>query len=353
MIYLVNLLKPFDKMELSLLNLLLNESGPILRWLSVTQLSPDDCQFDREVLQSDLLGCEEVHRWLDRLGRGPVHHSMDASVENVLAKLAEYGLQAGMADLDLRLLPYCAVGEGETYHAEAIIHVPFLVRLGYNLEPRVAGWIAQRIDVLAELADRQDYNFFMSETERQFLPPSQRLIHGNPKLFYRPHFNSHWGTLGLPTCYDLYAMAYLPKDDPAIRRKIEQIVSYLLDPRFQDIPDGFIWNAQLHRPYTAGRVFLACLPLESQPEKLVLFLELLAHFECGKASAWFKRGMAHLEMFRTQRGTYRFPPTYLSEKHSYYLYSGMHMGLGEQSRNSHALELESTFRMLRLKALAN
>ena len=93
------------------------------------------------------------------------------------------------------------------------------------------------------------------------------------------------------------------------------------------------------------RVFLACLPREGQSENLVLFLEMLARFECGKASDWFKQGMAHLESFVTENGTYRLPPVYLSEKHSYYLYAGMPMGLGETPRDAHALELESTFRM--------
>ena len=61
--------------------------------------------------------------------------------------------------------------------------------------------------------------------------------------------------------------------------------------------------------------------------------------------------MTRLETFCTERGTYCFPPEYLSEKHSYYLYAGMHMGLGEVPRDSRALELESTFRMARIKKL--
>jgi hypothetical protein len=338
-------------MDASLNSYLLNESGPILRWLMTTQVQADFYSLDREHLQVDLLACDEVQYWHNLLGRGPVHHSMDASVENVLAKLGEYGLQSGMADLDARLAPYFAISEGETYHEIAVILVPFLVRLGFVREPHVTNWITQRIDSLHKLACRQDYDFFMTETERLRLPPSQLNLHGSPKIFYRPHFNSHWGYISLPTCYDLYTMAYLPRDNPAIQQKIERIVAYLLDPRFQKIPEAYIWNAQLHRPYAAGRVFLACLPPANLPEKLVLYLELLAHFKCGRASAWFQQGMAHLETFRTQHGTYCFPSRYLSEKHSYYLYGGMHMGLGETPRNTHALELESTFRMLRLKTL--
>jgi hypothetical protein len=276
---------------------------------------------------------------------------MDSSAENVMAKLAEYGLKSGMADLDEHLLPYCAVGEGEDYHDHALILVPFLVRLGYDSEPRIANWMAKRIEVLYKLAISENYDLYMSESERQCLPANQRTLHENPKLFYQQRFERRWGILGLPTCYDLYALAYLPKYDPLIRQKVESIVTYLLHPAFQDTPGGYIWNPQLHRPYAAGLVFLACLPRVGELEKLVLFLEMLAQFDSGRVSDWFQWGMTLLESFSTEHGTYCFPRKYISEKHSYYLYAGMHMGLGEVPRDSRALELESTYRMARIKKL--
>jgi hypothetical protein len=348
-------------------------SSPILRWLVATQLLPDDDSIDRAALQADLIQCPEVRRWLNLLGSGPVHHSKDSAAENALAKLCEYGLRAGISELDVKALPYCAVAEGEPYAAEALILVPFLVRAGYADEPRVARWMERRIQVLYELAHARDYDLYMNETERKVLPPSQQTLHGAPKLFYRPHFSDHWAYLGLPTCYDLYALAYYPKEDPATRHKIETIVEYLLDPAFQDTPGGYIWNAQRRQAYAAGRVFLACLPrLEGlidgsrsdeknvyqvrqespqyEQHKLVLFLEMLARFECARISAWFRNGLAHLETFRTPADTYRFPRAYLAESSGYYLYAGLHMGLGESPRDARALERESTFRMTRIRS---
>ncbi len=330
---------------------LFDQGGPILRWLIATQLLPDDSSLDRQTLHFDLLASAEVQHWMNLLGHGPVHHSMDASAENVLAKLGEYGLSAGMPSIDQRIVGYCALGEGQPYHPDALILAPFLIRLGYGSEPAVAMWVAQRIEVLYQQARRGDYDLYMDKAERQCLPPSQQNQHGQLKLFYRPCFNHHWGVLSLPTCYDLYALAYLPNTDPPTRQKIEQIVFYLLDPEFQDTPGGYIWNPGLHRSYAAGRVFLACLPRENEPHKLLLFLEMLAQFEAGRASNWFKNGILRLESFLTPRGTYQLPRNYLSEKPGYYLYGGLHMGLGEAPRDSRALELESTFRMLRLKRL--
>lgn len=334
-------------MDPNLIKLLTN-AGPVIRWLAATEIpecfSPDDHQS----LLSELLGCGEVRRWLDLLGTGPVHHSKDSAAENALAKLAEYGLRAGNPELDARALPYCAVDEGSPYHAEAIVLVPFLIRAGYASEPRVARWIARRIDMLYEQAKKEGYDLYMDESEKTSLPPLQR-----NKPFYRPHLGQHWTDLRLPTCYDLYAMAYLSKTDLETCERIETIVAYLLDSRFQSAVDGYVWNRRLRRPYAAGRVFLACLPGENERERLVLFLEMMASFAVGRESEWFCKGLAHLETFRTERGTYRFPRPYLTEKTGHYLYAGAHMGLGESPRNQAALETESTFRMLRLKRLVS
>ncbi len=343
----------FMKMDSNLTSFLMTQGGPILRWLTATEFAPDDPTIDRGAVYADLLASPEVHRWLKLLGIGPAHHSKDSSVENVLAKLAEYGLRARQPDLDGRVLPYCVVAEGGRYQEEALILVPFLVRLGYSNEPQVASWMAQRIEVLYDLAVRGDFDLYMSQCERESLPASQRYLHGKPKQFYQQRFNNHWSVLGLPTCYDLYALAYLPKQDPITRQKVESIITYLLKPAFQQTPGGYIWNPQMHRAYAAGRVFLACLPGQDQPEKLVLFMEMMAQFETGKSNKWFNDGMTHLDSFRTEGGTYCFPRKYLSEKHGYYLYAGMHMGLGEWPRVASALELESTFRMLRLKKQGN
>jgi hypothetical protein len=338
-------------MDPDIISLLMEKGGPILRWRTATELAPESGAFDLKALQEDLIAYSEVRYWLGMLGSGPVHHSKDASAENALAKCCEYGLNTGMAELDRRALPYCAVDSTGAYHHEALIIVPFLVRAGYAAEPRLAAWLQQRVELLYRLANQADYDLYMDDAERQGLPRSQQMYHGQPRLFYKQQFNHHWGYLGLPTCYDLYALAYLPKEDSSIRQKVEAIVTYLLHPAFQGTPGAYIWNPQLHRPYAAGRAFLACLPDISQPEKLVLFMEMLANFEAGRASQWFQEGLGHLETFKTDRGTYCFPSQYLSEKHSYYLYAGMHMGLGEYPRNSNALELESTFRMARLQRI--
>jgi hypothetical protein len=75
-------------------------------------------------------------------------------------------------------------------------------------------------------------------------------------------------------------------------------------------------------------------------------MELGARFAAARQSEWFQQGLATLSSYRTSRGTYRFPSNLLAEKTGYYIYSGSHMGIGENRRSRQAMELGSTFRML-------
>lgn len=95
----------------------------------------------------------------------------------------------------------------------------------------------------------------------------------------------------------------------------------------------------------AGRVFLACV----EPARLVLFMELRARFAAARQSERFQQGLAMLSSYHTSQGVYRFPSSLLAEKTGYYIYSGSHMGMGEDRHSPQAMELESTFRMLTIQ----
>jgi hypothetical protein len=319
--------------------------GPIIRYLAATELLEDQLQDDRQRLKSELLACPEVQRWLARLGQGPIHHSCDASAENVLGKLLEYGLVAGMADLDEKVLPFL---DRYSDFDDALVLTPFLVRAGYTLAgrspgPVVAEWFARRIEALHRTAQRSESDFYLGHAEAAVVPKAWR-----DKLIYRAEFNPVGADCPLPTCFDFYALAYWPRDNPTTNRMIEEIARFISAPAFQSTVGGYIWNPTRRQCYAAGRTFLACVA----PARLVLFLELGARFAAARAAPWFQAGLAQLEDYRTPQGRYRFPTELLKETpDSYYLYAGAHMGLGENRKQAQALEVESTFRMLRIKRL--
>ncbi|MBN1579940.1 MAG: hypothetical protein JXA89_04505 [Anaerolineae bacterium] len=331
---------------------LFDNGGPIVRYLTATELLEDTSGIDLEQLVHDLLACDEVQRWLDNLGAGPIHHSRDTAAENALAKLCEYGLQAGIPALDEKALPYCDLSVDKSYYDFEVILVPFLIRAGYWREQAIRDWFIRRLADLQRTAQHGSYDLYMDEKERAGFPKPWA-----EKQFYKLEFNPTGDAYPLPSCYDLYGMAYWPADDLETWQAIEAVAAYVIDPAFQTTPGGYIWNPVKRQGYAAGRVFLACFPILTgfDPERFesnrfVMFVELGARFEAVRGSQWFRDSIAHLEQFCTPGGTYRFPAPYLQEKrNSYYLYAGAHMGLGENRRGKSAIEIESTFRLLRIK----
>ena len=63
--------------------------------------------------------------------------------------------------------------------------------------------------------------------------------------------------------------------------------------------------------------------------------------------------MEYLESCCTGNGTYRFPRSYLQERASGYWVTSAYMGLEQNRRVKTAIELESTYWMLKIKVTAD
>lgn len=315
----------------ALLDWLFASAGPIIRWRLIIDFSWPVAESEASQVKRAVLATEEVQRWLGNLGGRAIHGSKDTDAENAMAKLVEYGLRAGIPELDGRMLPYIERGDPS---ADA-----FLIASGYTREPDLAHRFQQRLARLHDVAMRGDYDLYLPSSETSGVPSAWR---GKP--IYRPEFTVD----SLPSCYDFYALAHWPSRSTAERKKIEDVVAYISHADFQNTVGGYLWSRDRNACHAAGRAWLACLT----PERVILFLELAARFASARRSEWFDEALASLERHRTKKGTYRFPPESLKEKrNSYYIYQGAHMGLGENRRRRDWLEIESTFRMLNIHRL--
>ena len=314
-------------------------SGPILRYRVAIDLMKNTHQTKRKQMLQDALATPEVQRWLENLSRSRnIHGSKDTDAENPLAKLLEYGLDHDIPVFDERIQ---ALLEKKWAMWDGLILYPFLIRAGYAEHQCVAEYFTKRIELLYRTARAGDFDFYLNSTEASSVPKAWQ---GKP--IYRDSFGSSAG-YPLPTCYDFYALAYCPPVSyiDNLTQKIEAIITFIFDPRFQTTVGGYGWDRAKNRCYAAGRVFLACI----EQARLVLFLELGARFAVARQSESFQQGLATLTNYRTAQGTYRFPTSLLAEKNGYYIYGGAHMGLGENRRSQQAMELESTFRMLHIQ----
>jgi hypothetical protein len=143
-----------------------------------------------------------------------------------------------------------------------------------------------------------------------------------------------------------------------VKSQIETVVAYILHPDYQALDEGYGYmRAGKRRYYSMG--WSVHLPgyngldfeRTMHATMYVQRLELMAHFPIARRSQWFRDGVQHLEGYRTARGTYRFPARYLREQQSGYWVQGAYMRLEENRRSRQSLELDSTFRLLKIEKL--
>jgi hypothetical protein len=221
--------------------------------------------------------------------------------------------------------------------------VPFLVAAGYAEHPNVQGHFLRRIEILHETSLSGDYDIYVPPEQKHFVPSQWR----NKPVYKAKYYEDK--VPRLPMCYDLYAMANWPTHSSKEAQTIEDIISYISDPRFQNTSGGYLWSGEKREGCLAyGKRVLARMT----EKRKVLLMTLMARFRECQEKQWFRDVLEDLESHRTVDGTYSFPSHYLLEKrNSYYLYEGAHMGLGENRRRRKWREVESTFRMMDIKRL--
>jgi hypothetical protein len=354
-----------DRMDdKSLAEWLLQQAGPAIRYRAAAELFDDRPKSDLDGLLNDLLESPEVERWLALLDRpggvGPLHSSKPAAFENVMGKLFELGVRAGVKRLDEKTTPFRqwlaekvekgALQAGDFY---ARLAAGALARIGYT-DAAVAASFERTLERLHRTARKGSCDIWLPPEECANLPRSCR---GKP--FIRPEF-LFGGETPLPLIHDIYGFAGFLRGKTALstRRKINDVIGYILLPAFQKLPGGYGYFLDSRRRRCWAHGWGVRLPttddLDNNDFEAACFLqrlELMAHFPRAVKSRWFASGLRRLDDYRTEKGTYRFPARFLKEQKSGYYVAGAYMGLGENRRCREGMEIESTFRVLRIRRL--
>ena len=342
----------------------MERGGPVIRWRTATELAPDPKAYDLNALQADLLTSSVVRTWLDRLQPGDIHSSKDTAFENAAAKLLDFGLRAGMPQLDERMWPFLDSMEssrpfGPSHDLDRSILAWGILRAGdtparaagYENEPTREFCLRRLADLARTCHERAPGDIYV---DRASFP-------GIPAAFRRhrlvdPDLMAH-GWVALPTIHDLMWMSHLPEDKlgSVARDQVEDVVAWVLRPDCQALPDGYgIMRSGPRRYHAIG--WRPDLPgyagfddPDFRPDALVLRLELMASFPAAHKRRWLRDAFAHLDAFRTDADTWRLPSEYLREQPNRYGVLGARMGLSEGRRTAAVREVEATFRMARLR----
>lgn len=348
-----------------LVDWLMKNGGPVVRYKTTKELiSKSDIDIDK--LTQDLVNDNGVRKLLtilddkDKVNIMTWHGSGKYQFENVMGKLLELGLSADIKEFDDKLKPYREwiydkdPNDPNVVTLTSIFIASCFVRAGYKYKEFI-DFVLKRIDLLYKSAKEKIYDIYLIGDELKGIP--KKFSHECIKLELNPYRNNK----PLPLIHDIYALAYLPKDiiNDDVRTKINAIVEYILDERFQEIREGYGYLYLPDKKYCHSSGWSPTFPGYKDFEfegidknKFFMRFELMSHFKKAQKSRWFQKCLNHLERYRTQDGTYIFPSDYLKEKPSGYYVLGAYMGL-EDKRTQKALELESTLRMLSIKNRIN
>ncbi|MBE0431908.1 hypothetical protein IBX73_00430 [candidate division WOR-3 bacterium] len=340
---------------------LCDNSGPIVRYLVARDLARS-AKYDLKRLQGVVLESSIVRYWLGcltgRTGFNDIYGCRDTCFENAMGKLTLFGLRKGVSDLDRCCVPYLAWLEQNTrsrrkdvlFDLSRAIVASFLAMAGYLSERCVRDSVLQRLAAIYYFVKSNDFTIYAEKSGFRGIPVAFRrhpLV--NPELYSNHGFP-------LPWIYDILAFRALRTHlgDGAIDSRVERVISYVLDPRYQQFYEGYgIVRARNNRYYAMG--WNVWLPRyrglhADSPEMgcLVQRLELLSRFHIARSSRWFKENLEMLEGHRNQSGRYAFPKNYIQERQNSYYVTGGHMGLGENRRQRLTREIESTYWMVRI-----
>ncbi len=342
------------------LDWLLEHGGPVIRYRTATELAGSTANLD--TLEGELLQSPVLHMWLQRFMRdtsfNAVHGAKHTTYESVMGKLTQLGCRYGMTAFDDKTryfrewLPRETGMFSDVFYTRTIV-AAFLLRAGYTEDPAVREIARQRLHVLADFCAQGNHDFYVDPASYPAIPKAYRdqpLV--DPDLFAD-------GNMPLPTWYDLYILANYPSDmlTPAVQQQINTVMDYILEPAYQRLPNGYgIALFEPRRYWVIGwSVHLPGLFYfdldDAQRRSLLRHLLLLVHFPSVQTHQWFQTALDHLETFKTAQGTYLLPREYLIENATGYWILGNYMGLEANRRTPQAIELESTFWMLKLKQM--
>jgi len=348
----------------------------LCEWLLACADTPIRCRVLRELLcdekaaeklEPELFQNPVVALWLKNLRpqnpqhRSMAHGSFDFCLENALLKLVRLGLHCGQKPMVEALRFYTLKSDGEASGGQeflAIITANLLSAAGTDDE-FCHRFMLDRLDRMCEFAKAANFDIYLDEAGREMLK-GVPAIWRNSEHFIAPDILRKYG-YSLPFVYDIVGVYTLyALNNPEIDKKIDFLISLIATDEFhRKIADGYgilVGDGKKYHhmgwdPLFPGWFGAAKFMESGNPSKLLFFAENVANYPSAVKTRWFSGLIDYLETYRTPRGTYLFPTSWLREERGYAVL-GHHLSFGENRRKRGWSEIESTFFMLLLKRAA-
>ncbi len=337
----------------AVLEWLLANGGPVIRFRTLTELHPDPPSHNTLELVAEILSSPKIVSWLQlhpsTFPGSPfgIHGSKRVLYENYVPKMIQFGLNVSVdhintyqsffnSKIDLSI-------DWGVLNLLKSAYTSFSIQFGIK-DDRNISFLVQRLEQIYGFVKRKSFDIYDDPTKYPSMPSSMR---GRPLLNPNLYLDN---IIPVPTIYDVLAAKSLYKTSYIKLDYIKAIIEYIFDPQFQSLHPGFgiYYNSKNKRFYAHGwKPHLENFSSETSSVRnkslFLLQLWIFSHFPFIHSQKWFKRGLKVLESYKTDRGTIILPKGFLEEKHSGYWVNGAYMGLGESRKARIWQELESTF----------
>jgi len=333
-------------------DILFKEAGVAIKYRIAGEIYNDVNSEEYLKLKRELEKSERVNKLLDYLKNHREYHGATLwVVENSLNMLVDMGITYGkgfsafdnvMEELVKEVRNRKVEGNHLLRYLSHIVVVPSLLRAGCH-EAWLVEFVKERIDTIYSFIQEKNYDIYDDTNLYKRIPKN---FQGRPIIRQELYKE---GRIRLPLEYDIYGFACAYADLPKnYRDKVDEIISYIMDNKFQRIADGYGVLSDKKNYWALG---WDPKPVDFEKEyrynPLLLKMELLSKFEVVTKTEWFELALKKMESYKMETGLYDWPKNYLTEKDSCWIL-GNHMGVGENRRNSKAFIYEGTFRTLRI-----
>jgi len=327
----------------------------------------------------DVVKNSEVTEWLRRLKNwaeqyewcgiggkmgGDIHGSDDRRYVNIIGKCFILGMNKSIADFDSIMRIYLnaldrqmknpsgadpsfwQIYKFRDYETLMAAYYPFM---GYHDEEPVRYIAGKRINYVYEFTRQKRYDIYRSDakypgTKKEWLP------YVVDPVLYRD------GNIMLASFEDyiLYAGIYEHADDET-KQKIETIVEWIYDERYNEISGGYCYYMPDDPRYKAKRINnkLHLADISGEPGNkrshfgFLFTCFILSHFKASRNAKWFNEAIQYLEQYKTEEGRYKFPPDLILDKPDMHAWAG-HLNAGENKKKKQYREILSTYWMERI-----
>ena len=347
---------------------LLDNANPVIRYRTLKELCDNTDPATLSNALQAVLAFPETQKRLGRLKAQNVfmiHGGYNYCLEVTLPMLGDFGINketgdfGSFLDIDEVLHTYRTTTDRKLIHNICLDYFyAHMFRAGYR-HPEIDGHFRRRIDTIHGFTKQKDWDIYISEDSEEY--PRKYPLKGRvmkPVLWDSDYIihNGNFARFRLPQMQDIIGFIELyPTASEDVKFKIDDIISYIDSPdynRFQFSYGGLLVKGKDYNKGYKAMGWDCMLPLyhkDIEPDYSLFLhrMELFSHFPGIVKGKWFNDGLALLETYKTERGTYLLPEDYLREKNNHWIL-GNHMKLGE-GRSPAARELESTFWVMKIK----